>query len=95
MAVPEICWECGVAVAVNRGMCVACWDRDQSTCRGCGAVRDDVEVRHSFGIYAGRLCRACCSRYADNCGVGRLRQGRVEDLDEFMSGGYAAIDGDD
>ena len=62
-------------------------------CTGCGEERDDVQDRYSFGIYAGRLCVPCCGKYRDNCGIDQ-DQGRVEDLDEFEYGGYAAIEGD-
>ena len=65
----------------------------QCTCTSCGELKEDVQQRYSFGIYAGRLCTECCSKYRDNCGIGES-QGRVEDLDEFERGGYDAIDGD-
>ena len=62
-------------------------------CTGCGEERDDVERRYSFGFYAGRLCEKCCTRYRDNCGLDQP-QGDQTDTDEFVRGGYAALDGD-
>jgi len=50
-------------------------------CTRCGEIREDVEARDSFGVYAGRLCVPCCATYRDNCGLDRP-QGRPEDLDE-------------
>jgi len=65
----------------------------EPVCTSCGEPKEDVQERYSFGMYAGRLCTECCSKYRDNCGIGES-QGRVEDLDEFERGGYDAIDGD-
>jgi hypothetical protein len=62
-------------------------------CTSCGEEKDDVETRYSFGIYAGRLCKKCCMKYRDHCGIDQ-NQGRVEDLDEFEAGGYEAIYGE-
>ena len=61
-------------------------------CTSCGTTEGDIAPRYSFGIYAGRLCVACCGKFRDNCGVGQ-EQGRVEDLDEFAHGGYDAVYG--
>jgi len=63
-------------------------------CNGCNKEKPDVEERHSYGITAGRLCIECCSTYEDNCGLDG-KQGKVEELDEFMLGGYDAIYGED
>jgi hypothetical protein len=60
-------------------------------CTSCGAP--DAEPRYSFGIYAGRLCVKCCSKFRDNCGLGQP-QGDPTTLDEFAYGGYPAIDGE-
>jgi len=71
------------------------FERDRwRRCTRCGEVSDDVEERHSFGIYAGRLCTQCCSSYRDNCGVDQ-EQGRPEDLDEVFVGGMDAYDGEE
>jgi len=56
-------------------------------CTGCGEERDDVEERYSFGVYAGKLCLPCCSKYRDNCGEEREDgsgggQGDPADLEE-------------
>lgn len=70
-------------------------DAKFETCTSCGERKpDEVQERYSFGIYAGRLCKSCCSKYRDNCGIDG-EQGSVEDLDEFQRGGYDAIDGED
>jgi hypothetical protein len=55
--------------------------RENHFCRKCGQVKEDVEDRYSFGVYAGRFCIPCCSGYRDNCGVGQ-DQGDPADLDE-------------
>ena len=55
--------------------------REGHRCGKCGEIRDDVEDRDSYGIYAGRFCVPCCSSYRDNCGVDRP-QGDPADLDE-------------
>ena len=51
-----------------------------NACSRCGST-EDVEVRYSFGVYAGRLCLPCCAGYRDNCGEGQP-QGDPQDLDE-------------
>ena len=49
---------------------------DYTRCTGCGEEnRTDVEERYSFGIYAGRLCVPCCSKYRDKCGLTPEGQG--------------------
>ena len=53
---------------------------DEKCCRSCGKA-GDVQVRYSFGVYAGVLCVKCCGKYRDNCGIGG-RQGSPADLDE-------------
>ena len=40
-----------------------------------------ITERYSFGVYAGRFCDNCCSRYRDNCGLDQS-QGNPADLDE-------------
>ena len=60
--------------------CKECADW-QRTCGRCGMVGDSVEERYSYGVYAGRLCPACCSSYRDNCGLDQP-QGNPADLDE-------------
>lgn len=62
-------------------------------CTSCCEERDDVDLRYSFGFYAGRLCEECCMKYRDNCGLDQ-DQGIVEELAEFEYGGYYAIDGE-
>lgn len=66
-------------------------DRGTGSCSSCGAR--GAEPRWSFGVYAGRLCEACCSGYRDNCGLDQA-QGDPTTLDEFQIGGWAAIEGD-
>ena len=73
--------------------CRECQDRER-TCTGCGKVSDEVEPRHSFGEYAGRLCRGCCRSYRDHCGVDQP-QGDPRELHEFEAGGWPAIEGED
>ena len=51
-------------------------------CTKCGAMREDVEPRYSFGIYAGMLCIPCCGGYRDNCGVDQPQGNPYTDLDE-------------
>ena len=78
--------------------CAECREEERErtqTCGGCSEVKDDVEERYSFGIYAGRFCVECArSHYKDGCGVDGP-QGRVEELHEFEAGGYAAIEGEE
>jgi len=74
--------------------CVKCCPEIKERCTSCGKAKDDVEVRYSFGIYAGRLCVDCCGKYRDNCGIDQP-QGRAEDTDEFVYGGYEAVYGDE
>jgi ribosomal protein S27AE len=72
-------------------------------CPKCGKRKEDVEQRYSYGIYAGIMCGKCAyTSFQDRCGLiiknghyidGQL-QGAVESLDEFMAGGYDAIDGE-
>lgn len=53
-------------------------------CTSCGAEDtpdNDVDLRYSYGIYAGRLCRKCCFNYNDHCGIDQ-EQGNPYDLDE-------------
>ena len=89
------CCVCGVKPAVHKGQCLGCWQIHITTCGGCGKVSDDVQERHSYGVYAGRFCTACArDRFRDGCGLSPSGQGRAEDLDEFMAGGYPAIDGE-
>jgi hypothetical protein len=67
----------------------------ESRCRGCQEERSDIEVRYSYGYYAGELCEDCArSKYRDNCGLDD-GQGNPTDLDEFYLGGYDALDGEE
>jgi len=52
-----------------------------TTCSKCGSKKQ-VEERHSFGVYAGILCKDCCYSYRDHCGIDQP-QGRRADLDEY------------
>ena len=50
-------------------------------CSNCHKEKSSVEERYSFDVYAGVLCRECCLRYRDHCGIDQ-EQGRASDLDE-------------
>ncbi len=50
-------------------------------CPKCHEKKDDIEVRYSFGVYAGKFCTDCCAGFRDNCGVNQP-QGSPNDLDE-------------
>ena len=54
---------------------------NDTVCGYCQEIRDDVEVRYSFGVYAGKMCTDCCHGYRDNCGLDQP-QGSPQDLDE-------------
>jgi len=54
---------------------------EQEECPKCHEKKDDIEVRYSFGVYAGKFCTDCCAGYRDNCGVNQP-QGSPNDLDE-------------
>jgi len=51
-------------------------------CTKCGKMRNDVEPRTSYGIYAGKLCEPCCGSYRDNCGLDQPQGNPYTDLDE-------------
>ena len=53
----------------------------EDVCKRCRRKRHDVELRYSFGIYAGRFCVPCCSGFRDRCGLDG-QQGDPRDLDE-------------
>ena len=58
---------------------------EEWTCSSCGAEdseKNPVDRRYSFGVYAGRLCEGCCSKYRDRCGLDGA-QGDPRDLDEY------------
>ena len=57
-----------------------CTNNEQDDCTKCGS-KTDVDVRYSFGVYAGRLCLDCCSKFRDNCGIGQP-EGDYRELDE-------------
>ena len=82
-----------VAIPGGHHRCQKHYDEDYRTCTGCGKVSDDVDSRYSFGIYAGKLCVACCAGYRDNCGIDQP-QGDPTKLAEFEAGGWDAIDGE-
>lgn len=50
-------------------------------CSNCQQDKSSVEERYSFDVYAGKLCRECCFKYRDHCGIDQ-DQGRASDLDE-------------
>jgi hypothetical protein len=50
-------------------------------CPKCKEQVPYIAERFSFGVYAGRFCDECCSRYRDNCGLNEP-QGNPADLDE-------------
>lgn len=54
---------------------------ERANCTGCGMFKPHVAERHSYGVYAGKLCLLCCRKFRDNCGVGQP-QGDPHDLDE-------------
>jgi hypothetical protein len=48
------------------------WDEraDRAFCSRCGLNKPSVSVKHSYGIYAGRLCDDCArAGYRDACGL--------------------------
>lgn len=48
----------------------------QRPCSRCKQPKPDVEVRHSYGIYAGRFCDECAyNGYRDHCGLVKNRDG--------------------
>ena len=51
-------------------------------CTSCGQVRDDVEERYSYGVYAGRRCVECCGKFRDRCGLDG-EQGDPRELEEM------------
>lgn len=52
-------------------------------CNRCGFQKPDVEVRYSYGVYAGRFCVECAvAGYRDGCGLIDGKQGSASDLDE-------------
>ena len=54
---------------------------EETMCGYCHELKDDIDERYSFGVYAGKMCTDCCASYRDNCGVGQP-QGSPNDLDE-------------
>lgn len=53
-------------------------------CRGCDTFRADVEVRYSYGIYAGKFCVPCAKRkFRDQCGLTEAGQGDQQELIEM------------
>jgi hypothetical protein len=57
-------------------------------CTGCGKDSDSVEIRYSFGIYAGRLCDTCCGKYRDNCGLNQPQGNPYVELNEQIDADY-------
>lgn len=56
-------------------------------CPGCNQMRDDVDVRYSYGYYAGRYCVPCAKRkYNDQCGIDRP-MGNPQELDDYGNDG--------
>ena len=52
-------------------------------CGSCRFKKPDVEVRHSFGVYAGRFCKECAIKnFRDGCGLVDGKQGDISDLEE-------------
>jgi len=49
-------------------------------CNSCGEIREDIEERYSYGVYAGTFCTQCCYKYRDNCGIDQS-QGNPSDLE--------------
>lgn len=55
-------------------------NNDPIPCNSCGEPKPDVEERHSYGIYAGRLCNDCAYKgFRDHCGLVKLPNGRYSD----------------
>lgn len=55
--------------------------RRDGKCNNC--QKDGGEERHSFGVYAGFLCRECAiTGFRDHCGLLDGKQGDASDLDE-------------
>ena len=53
---------------------------ENTECNSCQEPREDIEERYSFGVYAGKFCEDCCSKYVDRCGLDG-EQGRPEDYE--------------
>ena len=56
-------------------------------CPHCHEMKDDIQERYSFGVYAGKFCRDCCKRFRDHCGIDQP-QGSPNDLDEQYEEDY-------
>lgn len=58
------------------------WDEHREDyCTKCGQYKPgQVKGRYSFGVYAGRLCKACCKGYRDHCGIDQ-QQGSPSELE--------------
>jgi len=63
---------------------------DYTQCQSCKKIDPtNVDVRYSFGVYAGRYCVQCAkAKYRDQCGLGDDgRQGTPNEYEELAGPG--------
>ena len=69
-----LCDACWLDKAIYSEYCSRCFKRDSHA--------NPVDVRYSYGIYAGNFCKECCYGFMDHCGIDQP-QGSVQDLDDY------------